>query len=432
MFPDLTVSENIFMGQTGRRRSCAGGDMHAAGGGDPAPAGGRRRSAHRRLAADRRRPAGGRDRQGDVPRRARADHGRADGGAVGARGPAGCSARCAGWPRRAWRSCSSATGSTRCSSSATGSPCSATASTSRRKPVAEVTEVSLIRDMVGRELSDFFRRVAHEPGDVALSVEALGRAGAFEDISSRSAPARCSGSPASSAPAGPRSPRRCSASGRPTPGSSAATDEVVEIRSPREAMARGIAYVSEDRRRLGLSLPQSVTANITLPGLRRFVARWRLVDRTRRAAGRRRLPAAAADPQPVAGDAGRQPLRRQPAEGDARQVARHQAGGADLRRADPRHRRRRQGRRPRADRRARPRRRRGDPHLVRPPRGAGDERPRAGHARRPADGDLRRDRPRAGADHDGRGRDRNDRRARARRVASGRADRGDRSSSRSG
>ncbi len=62
--------------------------------------------------------------------------------------------------------------------------------------------------------------------------------------------------------------------------------EVVDIRAPRDAMARGIAYVSEDRRRLGLSLPQSVTANITLPGLRRFVSRWRLVDRTaeRRAA----------------------------------------------------------------------------------------------------------------------------------------------------
>ncbi len=53
------------------------------------------------------------------------------------------------------------------------------------KPVGDVTEVSLIRDMVGRELSDFFRRVAHEPGDVALSVESLGREGAFEGITLR-------------------------------------------------------------------------------------------------------------------------------------------------------------------------------------------------------------------------------------------------------
>ena len=44
------------------------------------------------------------------------------------------------------------------------------------KPVADVTEVTLIRDMVGRELSDFFHRTAHAPGEVALSVEDLGRA----------------------------------------------------------------------------------------------------------------------------------------------------------------------------------------------------------------------------------------------------------------
>ncbi len=53
----------------------------------------------------------------------------------------------------------------------------------------------------------------------------------------------------------------------------------VQIDSPRTAMDHGIAYVSEDRRRLGLSLPQSVTTNITLAGLRKFVSRWRLVDR---------------------------------------------------------------------------------------------------------------------------------------------------------
>ena len=62
-------------------------------------------------------------------------------------------------------------------------------------------------------------------------------------------------------------------------GRSSAAATIVSISSPREAMRHGIAYVSEDRRRLGLSLPQSVTSNITLAGLRRFVNRWRLVDR---------------------------------------------------------------------------------------------------------------------------------------------------------
>ena len=97
---------------------------------------------------------------------------------------------------------------------------------------------------------------------------------------------RCSGSPAWSARDGPRSPKPLFGVRPAGSGIIRRDGEVVEIRSPRDAMARGIAYVSEDRRRLGLSLPQSVTANITLPGLRKYLSRWRLVDRTaeRRAA----------------------------------------------------------------------------------------------------------------------------------------------------
>ena len=53
----------------------------------------------------------------------------------------------------------------------------------------------------------------------------------------------------------------------------------VEIGHPRQALDLGIAYLSEDRRHVGLSLPQSVTANITLPALGRYVSRLGLVDR---------------------------------------------------------------------------------------------------------------------------------------------------------
>jgi rhamnose transport system ATP-binding protein len=56
--------------------------------------------------------------------------------------------------------------------------------------------------------------------------------------------------------------------------------EKVAIRRPDEAMAIGIAYVSEDRRQLGLSLPMSIAANISLPALRRYLDRLGLI-RTR-------------------------------------------------------------------------------------------------------------------------------------------------------
>ena len=51
------------------------------------------------------------------------------------------------------------------------------------RPAGEVTEAALIRDMVGRELSDFFHRVPHDPGAIALQVADLGRRGAFHGVS---------------------------------------------------------------------------------------------------------------------------------------------------------------------------------------------------------------------------------------------------------
>jgi len=51
----------------------------------------------------------------------------------------------------------------------------------------------------------------------------------------------------------------------------------ITVRSPREGMNLGIAYVSEDRRQLGLILPMSIFANITLPFLRRFLNRFGLI-----------------------------------------------------------------------------------------------------------------------------------------------------------
>ena len=65
-----------------------------------------------------------------------------------------------------------------------------------------------------------------------------------------------------------------------TAGSIALGGKPVTIRSPRQAMAAGIAYLSEDRRQLGLSLPMSIAVNISLPVLERYLSRLGLV-RTR-------------------------------------------------------------------------------------------------------------------------------------------------------
>jgi rhamnose transport system ATP-binding protein len=51
------------------------------------------------------------------------------------------------------------------------------------------------------------------------------------------------------------------------------------IRSPKQAVKLGIAYVTEDRRQLGLTLPMSIISNITLPTLGRYLNQFGLIKR---------------------------------------------------------------------------------------------------------------------------------------------------------
>ena len=146
------------------------------------------------------------------------------------------------------------------------------------KPSGEVTPQSAIRDMVGRDVSDFFARTEHARGEPVLRVEGLSRAGAFSDVGFEVRQGEVLGF-AGLVGAGrtdvglalfgiaPADAGRIELHGR-----------ALTIRSPREAMRHGLAYLSEDRRRLGLSLPQSVTANVTLATLRRYVSRLGLLD----------------------------------------------------------------------------------------------------------------------------------------------------------
>jgi rhamnose transport system ATP-binding protein len=145
-------------------------------------------------------------------------------------------------------------------------------------PVAEVTQESLIREMVGREMSDFFARTDHPVGETVLRVEALGRVGKFADVGFDLHRGEVLGF-AGLVGAGRTDVALALFGINPAETGSITLDgHPIDVTSPKVALAHGIAYLSEDRRQLGLSLPQSVTANITLATLRRYLTRFRLVD----------------------------------------------------------------------------------------------------------------------------------------------------------
>ncbi|HET7677908.1 MAG TPA: sugar ABC transporter ATP-binding protein, partial [Candidatus Limnocylindrales bacterium] len=141
----------------------------------------------------------------------------------------------------------------------------------RTAPRAELTPASAIRDMVGRRIDDFFSRTPPSPGATVLEARGLGRAGVFEGIDFSIRAGEVLGfaglvgahrtdvglalfgiSPADSG--------ELLVDGRP-----------VTIRSPHDALERGIAYATEDRHALGLVMPLSIAANISLPALRRYL-----------------------------------------------------------------------------------------------------------------------------------------------------------------
>jgi rhamnose transport system ATP-binding protein len=146
------------------------------------------------------------------------------------------------------------------------------------RPKDETNAQQSIQDMVGRDLSEFFARSERSAGDVVLTIEDFGKEGIFTGVNFELRRGEILGlaglvgagrTDIALALFGIAAPDRgvVKLNGRP-----------ISIGSPQEAMRNGIAYLSEDRRRLGLSLPQSITANVTLATLRNYAARTGLLD----------------------------------------------------------------------------------------------------------------------------------------------------------
>jgi rhamnose transport system ATP-binding protein len=146
-------------------------------------------------------------------------------------------------------------------------------------PRAELTPATAISRMVGREVRELFRRERRQPGPLRLSVRGLHREGAFQEVSFDLRAGEVLGF------AGLVGARRTDVGLAlfgiaPADGGEIALDGTpVTVTSPRDAMALGIAYSTEDRRQLGLVMPLSIAANVSLPSLPRFLSPAGMVRR---------------------------------------------------------------------------------------------------------------------------------------------------------
>jgi rhamnose transport system ATP-binding protein len=148
------------------------------------------------------------------------------------------------------------------------------------KPVGEVTQQGMVRDMVGRAVDQFaMKTAANDHGEKILTVNQLSRDGVFSDVSFdlHKGEVLCF--------AGLIGSRRTDVGlalfgvEPASSGSIQIAGETVTIPSPQRAMELGIAYVSEDRRKLGLAMTMPIVANVSLPSLRKFLRMFGLIDR---------------------------------------------------------------------------------------------------------------------------------------------------------
>ena len=148
------------------------------------------------------------------------------------------------------------------------------------KLIAEVTHETMVRDMVGRAIDDFAVKTTANPhGEKLLAVHDLACEGVFRDVSFdlHRGEVLCF--------AGLIGSRRTDV-GLSLFGIAPATAGTIEldgnpvaISTPQQAMELGIAYVSEDRRKLGLAMTMPIFANVSLASLKKFLRHFGLIDR---------------------------------------------------------------------------------------------------------------------------------------------------------
>jgi rhamnose transport system ATP-binding protein len=147
-------------------------------------------------------------------------------------------------------------------------------------PIEDVTQTSMVRDMVGRAIDQFAVKMsANAHGMKLLSVSGLARDGVFADVTfdlHRGEVLCLAGLIGSK-----RTDIGLALFGvEPSDGGTITIEGAAcTILNPRQAMQLGIAYVSEDRRKLGLAMAMSITSNTSLPSLRKFLRKFGLIDR---------------------------------------------------------------------------------------------------------------------------------------------------------
>ncbi|MCL2842815.1 MAG: sugar ABC transporter ATP-binding protein [Oscillospiraceae bacterium] len=136
--------------------------------------------------------------------------------------------------------------------------------------VSEVSEADLIHAMVGRELTDLFPKPELEIGPEVLRAERLSCTGFFKDVSFAARRGEIIGITGLVGAGRTEVMETLFGVAKPDGGALYLNGAQVQIRSPQEAMQKGIGLLTEDRQHKGLILDWGLGRNITLAELSQF------------------------------------------------------------------------------------------------------------------------------------------------------------------
>jgi len=128
----------------------------------------------------------------------------------------------------------------------------------------DLNETTLVKMMVGRSLEDF--AIEHQPklGNIALQVENLTRKGIFHDISFTLCRGEIVGMAGMVGAGRTEVARGVAGADRFDSGAVSIDGKLLNLKSPRDAVRAGIAFLTEDRKYQGLALRLNLAQNATL------------------------------------------------------------------------------------------------------------------------------------------------------------------------
>ncbi|MDQ0112145.1 sugar ABC transporter ATP-binding protein [Paenibacillus harenae] len=145
--------------------------------------------------------------------------------------------------------------------------------------VDEISNHDLIIAMVGREISQLFPKKDALLGDELLRLDSLGRTGYFADVSFTLRRGEILGLTGLVGAGRTEVCQTLFGIEKPDKGRIHYKGKPLQLRNPRDAMRHGIGYLPEDRQKQGLVLQWGIGRNVSLPTLEKFAVQGAINSR---------------------------------------------------------------------------------------------------------------------------------------------------------